>query len=108
MVILRTVLMLCGALAVLLLGALPASAGPAGPPCHETSGQMHHGDAPAQQQGPTKALKVMACCVMCVAAPAVPPVQPSSAPTAAGDHHPLPAARLTGRGPAPDHGPPRA
>lgn len=110
MVILRTVLMLCGALAVLLLGALPASAsGPAAPPCHETSAPMHHGDAPAQSpQGPTKALKVMACCVLCVAAPAVPPVQPASAPTASRDHHPLPAARLTGRGPAPEHGPPRA
>ncbi|RZJ42919.1 MAG: hypothetical protein EON86_06435 [Brevundimonas sp.] len=111
MVILRTLLMLAGALAVLTLGALPAAAGPATPPCHEmsgheTSGQMHHGDAPAE--APSKAIKVMACCVMCVAAPAVPPVQPAAARADAGDHHPLPAARLTGRGPAPEHGPPRA
>ena len=107
MVILRTLLMLGGALAVLTVGALPASTGPAAPPCHETSGQMHHGDTPVQQQGPAKALKVMACCVMCVAAPAVPPVQPATTPAAGRDHHPLPAVRLTGRGPAPDHGPPR-
>lgn len=107
MVILRTLLMLAGALAVLTLGALPAAAGPAAPPCHETSGAMHHGDAPAQQ-APTKAIKVMACCVMCVAAPAVPPVQPAAATLSGVDHHPLPAARLTGRGPAPEHGPPRA
>ena len=107
MVILRTLLMLCGALAVLTLGALPASAsGPSTPPCHQTSGATHHGDAPAQT--PSKAIKVMACCVMCVAAPAVPPVQPAAAPTDARDHPPLPAARLTGRGPAPEHGPPRA
>ncbi len=106
MVILRTLLMLAGALAVLTLGALPAAAGPAAPPCHETSGSMHHGDAPAQ--APAKAIKVMACCVMCVAAPAVPPVQPAASAPAATDHHPLPAPWMTGRGPAPEHGPPRA
>lgn len=109
MVILRTLMMLAGALAVLTLGALPASAsGPATPPCHETPAVPHHGDAPTQQQAPTKAIKVMACCVMCVAAPTVPPVQPAATPMDARDPHPLPAARLTGRGPAPEHGPPRA
>jgi hypothetical protein len=107
MVILRTLLMLAGALAVLTLGALPAAAGPAAPPCHDMSAPMHHGDAPAQP-APAKAMKVMACCVMCVAAPAVPPVQPAAAHADADDHHSLPAARLTGRGPAPEHGPPRA
>lgn len=104
MVLLRTLLMLCGALAVLTLGALPAAAGPAAPPCHEMSG-MTHGETPAQ--APSKAIKVMACCVMCVAAPAVPPIQPAAALAATGDHHALPAARLNGRGPAPEHGPPR-
>ena len=106
MVILRTLLMLAGALAVLTLGALPAAAGAVTPPCHEMSGQMEHGDQPTQT--PLKAIKVMACCVMCVAAPAIPPIQPAAAPAAAGDHHALPAARLTGHGPAPEHGPPRA
>jgi L-amino acid N-acyltransferase YncA len=106
MVILRTLLMLAGALAVLTLGALPAAAGPATPPCHDMSGQMHHGDQPAQT--PSKAIKVMACCVMCVAAPALPPIQPAAAPSAARDHHASPAARMTGCGPAPEHGPPRA
>jgi hypothetical protein len=106
MVILRTLLMLAGALAVLTLGALPAAAGSAAPPCHETSGSMHHGDAPAQ--APTKAIKVMACCVMCVAAPAAPPLQPVASALVTADHHPLPSARMSGRGPAPEHGPPRA
>jgi len=105
MVILRTLLMLCGALAVLTLGALPAAAGPATPPCHEMSG-MSHSETPAQ--APSKAIKVMACCVMCVAAPAVPPVQPAASPLTGVDHHARPAARLSGRGPAPEHGPPRA
>lgn len=106
MVILRTLLMLAGALAVLTLGALPAAAGPATPPCHEMSGEMHHGDAPAQT--PSKAIKVMACCVMCVAAPAVPPVQPAASALTGADHHARPAARLSGLAPAPEHGPPRA
>lgn len=106
MVILRTLLMLAGALAVLTLGALPAAAGPAAPPCHEMAG-MTHGGAPAPGQAPTKAIKVMACCVMCVAAPASPPLQPAASPAAAGDHPARPAAPLTGRGPAPEHGPPR-
>lgn len=106
MVILRTVLMLCGALAVLLLGALPASAtGPAAPPCHEMSGQMHHGDAPAP--APSKAIKVMACCVMCVTAPLPAPIQ-AAAVGARPDLRPLPVARLNGHAPAPEHGPPRA
>lgn len=106
MVILRTLLMLCGALAVLTLGALPAAAGPATPPCHEMAGMTH--GAPDPTPAPAKAIKVMACCVMCVAAPAIPPVQPAAAPTTTGCHHPLPAARLAGSGPAPEHGPPRA
>ncbi|RZJ26619.1 MAG: hypothetical protein EON85_12195, partial [Brevundimonas sp.] len=74
MALLRTLLMLCGALAVLTLGALPASAaGSAPPPCHEMSGSLSHDDSPANS--PTKAMKVMACCVMCVTAPAPAPVQ---------------------------------
>jgi hypothetical protein len=106
MALLRTLLMLCGALAVLTLGALPASAaGPAAPPCHETSGQMHHGDAPAQ--GPSKAIKVMACCVMCVTAPLPAPIEAATA-AARPDLRPLPVARLKGHAPTPEHGPPRA
>jgi hypothetical protein len=106
MALLRTLLMLCGALAVLTLGALPASAaGPAAPPCHETSGQMHHGDAPAQ--GPSKAIKVMACCVMCVTAPLPAPIEAATA-AARPDLRPLPVARLNGHAPTPEHGPPRA
>lgn len=102
MAILRTLLMLCGALAVLTLGALPAAAGSATPPCHEMSGMGH--DAPA----PTKAIKVMACCVMCVTAPAIPPVEPAASAPSGVDHPVRLVARLSGHGPAPEHGPPRA
>ncbi|MDQ8027749.1 MAG: hypothetical protein REJ23_03410 [Brevundimonas sp.] len=106
MALLRTLLMLCGSLAVLTLGALPASAaGPAAPPCHETSGAMHHGDTPAQT--PTKAIKVMACCVMCVTAPLPAPVE-AAVVAARTDLSPLPVTRLNGHAPAPEHGPPRA
>ncbi|QDH73727.1 hypothetical protein [Brevundimonas sp. M20] len=114
MALLRTLLMLCGALAVLTLGALPASAaGPSAPPCHEMSSQpmsgpMHHGDAStgAPDKTPDKAMKVMACCVMCVAAPAPAPVAATAVANAL-DPRPLPVARLSGHGPAPEHGPPR-
>lgn len=118
MALLRTLLMLCGALAVLTLGALPASAaGPSAPPCHEMSSQpmsgpMHHGNASTEapdktpDKAPDKAMKVMACCVMCVAAPAPAPVAATAVATAP-DPRPLPVARLSGHGPAPEHGPPR-
>ncbi|WP_420478661.1 hypothetical protein [Brevundimonas sp. FT23028] len=111
MALLRTLLMLCGALAVLTLGALPAAAaGPAAPPCHEApararSGSVHHGEAPSG--APAKAIKVMACCVMCVTAPLPAPVEAARA-AAAPDLSPLPVARLIGQAPTPEHGPPRA
>lgn len=106
MVILRTLLMLAGALAVLTLGALPASAdGPAAPPCHEMSSSSHHGEAPAK--APAKMAKVMGCCVMCVTAPLPTPVEAAGV-AARADLRPLPVARLTGHAPAPEPGPPRA
>ena len=113
MVILRTLLLLCGALAVLTLGALPAAAsGPAMPPCHDMPGMTH--DTPAQApaeapiKAPDKVMKVMGCCIMCVTAPVPSPVNPAVAPLADAAHRPLTTVALKGHGPAPEHGPPRA
>jgi hypothetical protein len=68
---LRTLTLLLGALAVLLLGALPASAMvPAAPaPCHD----MGPG-TPDSRPDPDMPMKPMGCCVACVVvmAPAAP------------------------------------
>jgi|SRR5215217_2120743 len=68
MVVLRTLTLLLGALAVLTLGALsgPASADAPMPSCHEME---HRQDAPA----PDKPMKTMGCCVACVTAVAPEP-----------------------------------
>lgn len=109
MVILRTLLMLCGALAVLTLGALPAAAsGPVPPPCHEMSGMIHGVPDGVPTKAPDKPMKVMGCCIICVAASLPSPISPAAAPLAGAAHRPLTAARLTGHSPAPEHGPPRA
>lgn len=64
MVLIRTLTLLLGALAVLTLGALPAPASAAAmPPCHETSSGHH---APADSPAPEKPMKPMGCCVACV------------------------------------------
>ncbi|MEY4555838.1 MAG: hypothetical protein RL093_957 [Pseudomonadota bacterium] len=103
---LNVILMLLGALSVLMLGVVPASAmtGEA-PPCHETAAisQSHHeGPAPSG-----KALATMACCVSCVVAPVL--QAPSRETT---DHPERPAAPVPvslpiGLSPAPEHGPPK-
>lgn len=65
MVLIRTLTLLLGALAVLTLGALPAPANASAmPPCHETSSGHH---APADTPAPEKPMKPMGCCVACVA-----------------------------------------
>ena len=80
MKIVSSLLLLIGALAVLTLGALGVSAGPAmaEAPCHETSAEARpdarHAapdQTPAHQN---KAMKAMACCAACVTAPALEPV----------------------------------
>lgn len=65
MVLIRTLTLLIGALAVLTLGALPAPASASAmPPCHETSsGHNLPADSPASE----KPVKPMGCCVACVA-----------------------------------------
>ena len=104
---LQTLVMLLGALAVLMIGAVPtsAAAAPSTPPCHQTA--SHHGgtEAPATMPGDT--LKAMDCCVACVGAPALTP--PGRARLAA----PPPSVAMTpgslptGERPAPDPHPPR-
>jgi hypothetical protein len=78
--IVSSLLLLIGALAVLTLGAVGVSAGPAAAeaPCHETSAEARpdarHAapdQTPAHQN---KAMKAMACCAACVTAPALEPV----------------------------------
>lgn len=105
MALVRTLLLLLGALGVLLLGAVsPVAASTASPPCHEMAGMTS--EAPAST--PDKPMKSMACCVACVAAPAiVPPVRTGLTTRAT---PPLPILRVlpTGRRPSPDTGPPKA
>jgi len=104
---LNLILMLLGALSVLMLGAVPASAmtGDATPPCHEATARSHH-EAPAPSGKPGKAM-AMACCVSCVVTPALQP--PAREPVA---HSETPAASVpaslpVGLSPAPEHGPPK-
>lgn len=107
---LNLILMLLGALSVLMLGAVPASAqsGDA-PPCHEaTATSASHHETPAPSGKPGKVTAAMACCVSCVVAPAL---QPPSRPLTAHPETPaapVPASLPVGLSPAPEHGPPKA
>lgn len=97
----RTLLILFGALAVLTLGATPMATAAEAPPCHS---QEHQ--APTDQPA-SKALKVMNCCVACVAAPRPEPAAgPVTFTPPAATYH-VPASTLTGLSPSPAHGPPR-
>lgn len=102
MAVLRTLMILLGALAVLTLGATPMSAMAEAPPCHS---QEH--PAPADQPA-SKALKIMACCVACVAAPRVEPADTPVILTPASVQRTAPSSPLSGLTPSPAHGPPRA
>lgn len=105
---LHALIMLLGALAVLMTGAVPSSAAtdaPSTPPCHQTA--SHHAGSEAPAPGPGKAMKAMDCCVACVGAPALTP--PGRARLAA----PPPSVAMTpgsvptGERPAPEPHPPR-
>jgi hypothetical protein len=75
--IVQSLLLLFGALSVLALGAVGASASPAtAAPCHET-GQSSPDQTPNHTP---KAMKAMICCVACVATPTLDPA-PMSGPT---------------------------
>ncbi|MFN3670264.1 MAG: hypothetical protein ACK4VY_13230 [Brevundimonas sp.] len=84
MKIVSSLLLLIGALAVLTLGALGVSAGPAmaEAPCHETSHAAPDQTPDHSGKTPGKPMKAMACCVACVAAPNLDPAS-DSAPTVA-------------------------
>jgi len=101
---LNAILMLLGALSVLTLGAAPAAADAAPPPCHEMTA---HSGSDTPHPMPDDAMMAMGCCVACVtAADLTPPVRGRIAAPS-----PLPAAprlRLpAGLSPAPEHGPPK-
>ncbi|HYC68023.1 hypothetical protein [Brevundimonas sp.] len=106
---LHALMMLFGALAVLMTGAVPASAWAdtsSTPPCHETA--MAHGGAETPSPASDTAMTGLDCCVACVAAPALP------IPDRARLRSPQPAPAapavtlLCGEQPAPEPHPPRA
>lgn len=97
-------MLLLGALAVLALGSVAASAAPAAEPspCHASA------DASGQNGNEPKAAKIMGCCVACVAAPApCPPDAATSAETPAASGPRL-AALPAGEILSPEPHPPRA
>lgn len=102
---LQALMMLLGALAVLMTGAVPASAAADTPPCHEAT--PHHARMESPAPAPDKAMKAMDCCVAWVTAPSLlQPEQPRAkapAPTLVA----APAALPLGERPAPEPHPPR-
>lgn len=104
MKIFQSLLLLIGALSVLALGAVGASASPAtAAPCHET-GQ------PSPDQTPNhapKAMKTMICCVACVAAPTLDPSPISGLTLSPSRIVAMPAAIPAGQLLSPEPGPPR-
>ena len=105
MALLRTLLLLLGAVGVLLLGAVsPSVAAIGAPPCHEMAGMTS--EAPTSK--PDRAMKSVACCVACTAPPAiVPPIQAGVAIRSA-TPQPIPRTLPTGRRLSPETGPPKA
>ncbi|MFJ6024194.1 hypothetical protein ACIQC9_06305 [Brevundimonas sp. NPDC092305] len=103
--LIRSLLILLGALATLTLGAAAvAVASPSTPPCHEAA--MTHGDHGGQDEAPGKTMKAMACCAMCVTAslPLLTSDGTAETPTLP---QPTLASSLNGRAPAPEPMPPR-
>jgi hypothetical protein len=105
---LQAFVMLLGALAVLMIGAVPASAStdaPKTPPCHQSA--SHHSDAEAPAPAPGKAMKAMDCCVACVGAPALTPPARARLTAPPPSVAMTPDSLLTGESPAPEPHPPR-
>lgn len=97
----QILLAVCGALAVLSLGAFGAVAAPSEvAPCHQ---QDHHDRAPDKAP---MAMKAMICCIACVT-PLDLEATAAPAPGLAPRRLPAPTALPAGRLPTPDHGPPR-
>lgn len=105
MALLRTLLLLLGALGVLLLGAAsPAAASTETPPCHEMAGMTSN----APSSTPDKPMKSMACCIACIAAPAVVPPMRAGVAVRAALPQPTLRALPAGRRLTPETGPPKA
>jgi hypothetical protein len=107
---LNLILMLLGALSVLILGALPASAktGDAAAPCHEAAATSpSHHEAPVPSGKPEKGMVTMACCVSCVVAPALQSPASELAAHPEAPAVPVPASLPVGLSPTPEHGPPK-
>lgn len=102
--------MLLGALSVLMLGAIPASAmSNATPPCHEAAAtSTSHHEAPVPSGKPGKAMALMGCCVSFVVTPALQPPSRELAAHPDAPAAPVPASLPVGLSPAPEHGPPKA
>lgn len=106
--VVHALIMLLGALAVLMSGAAPATAlGDASspPPCHEAP--MRHAGAESPTPSPGKAMKVMDCCIACVATPALRTPERAGLATPRPAADPRPVAPLSGERPAPEPHPPR-
>lgn len=101
MAFLRTLMILLGALAVLTLGATPMAAMAEEPPCHSQDHQ------PPTDQPASKAMKVMNCCVACVAAPRIEPAATPEVSPPTETVFAAPSSRLFGLSLMPAHGPPR-
>lgn len=102
-------MMLLGALAVLMIGAVPAGAvadAPSTPPCHPTA--SHHGGEEMPQPIPDKAMKAMECCVACVGAPALTPPSRARLTAPPPSVAMTPGSLPTGERPAPEPHPPRS
>jgi hypothetical protein len=101
-------MMLLGALAVLMTGAAPASAGGSAsstPPCHEAT--MHHDGSEAPSPAPGKAVKAMDCCIACVTPPTLRPPERARPTSPQPAEAAPPAALPVGERPAPEPHPPR-
>lgn len=104
----QSLLLLIGALSVLALGAVGASASPATTaPCHQTGHETGQSSPDQTPNHAPKAMKAMICCVACVATSTLDPA-PVSGPTlspsrVAAVSAALPAGRLL----SPEPGPPR-
>lgn len=104
----QSLLLLIGALSVLALGAVGASASPAiAVPCHQTGHETGQSSPDQAPNHAPKAMKAMICCVACVATSTLDPAPlsgpaPSPSRIAAG-----PAALPVGQLLSPEPGPPR-
>lgn len=105
---LKAMMMLLGALAVLMTGAVPASAmgdHASAPPCHEAA--AHRGDPADPSPASDKAMKAMDCCMACVTAPVLRPPERARATPLRPAVVASPAALPAGERPGPEPHPPR-